>query len=337
MVRVSILLTVALMAIIAGTLPRAATSRQGSVHPVPDSADRAALSSMRTIAVTDAGGPTPGSGVDTAPDHAAFARPFARSLPPSLSAIPIRAAPARLLLQIPPPPLPLPDLPNPFGGLDALDPRAWATDLVDALLTSIGEALIGAMRGFTDWALGLEGGSLNFVTQTPPEGSYASPTVRSLWDYSRAIVNAAFAVIVLWGGLNVMVKEHTRSPYHAAMELLPRLLIGALAANLSLSFARFFIDLNNAVAGGLGEVALPGYDQATPAQEGIAVIVTALAYAVVTLLLVLQMLMRLALVDLLIIPPPSPCSSGSCPRPRAGFAGGRTSSPSPSSSRRSRS
>jgi len=54
-----------------------------------------------------------------------------------------------------------------------------------------------------------------------------------------------FAVIVLWGGLNVMVKEHTRSPYHETMDLLPRLLLGALAANLSLSFARFLIDLNN--------------------------------------------------------------------------------------------
>ena len=157
------------------------------------------------------------------------------------------------------------------------------------------------MRGFTDWALGFEDSSLNFVTRTPAAGTYASPTVRSLWDYARAITNAALAVIVLWGGLNVMVKEHIRSPYHEALELLPRLLLGALAANLSLLFARFLIDLNNAVAGGVGQVGLPGYDQATPSQEGMALIVTALAYGIVSILLILQMLMRLALLDLLII------------------------------------
>jgi hypothetical protein len=223
---------------------------------------------------------------------------------PSLTAsstVPPGQPNSSLQLQPPVPPIPLPDVPNPFDGLDVLNPRTWATDIVNALFTTIGEALIGAMRGFTDWALGLGDSSLNFVTRTPAEGTYASPTVRSLWDYSRAIVNAALAVIVLWGGLNVVVKEHIRSPYHEAMELLPRLLLGALGANLSLTFARFLIDLNNAVAGGVGQVGLPGYDQATPTQEGIALIVTALAYGIVSILLVLQMLMRLALLDLLII------------------------------------
>jgi len=232
---------------------------------------------------------------------AAPARSSDVSLWSSSTAIPPSQVSPSLQLQPPAPPVPLPDLPNPFDGLDALNPRTWASDLVNALLTTIGEALITAMRGFTDWALGFGDSSLNFVTRTPAEGTYASPTVRSLWDYSRAIVNAALAVIVLWGGLNVMVKEHTRSPYHEAMELLPRLLLGALAANLSLSFARFLIDLNNAIAGGVGQVGLPGYDQATPTQEGMALIITALAYGVVSILLVLQMLMRLALLDLLII------------------------------------
>jgi len=98
-----------------------------------------------------------------------------------------------------------------------------------------------------------------------------------------------------------MVKEHTRSPYHDVMELLPRVVLAALAANLTLGFARFLIDANNAISAGVGQTGLPGYDQASPAQEGIAVIITALAYSIVAVLLVLQMLMRLALIDLLII------------------------------------
>ena len=75
----------------------------------------------------------------------------------------------------------------------------------------------------------------------------------------------------MWGGFNIMVKEHTRSPYHEAMELLPRVILAALAANLTLEFARFLIDVNNALRrrGRAGRTC-PGYDQATPSQEGIA-------------------------------------------------------------------
>lgn len=194
-----------------------------------------------------------------------------------------------------------PDPPNPFDVFSSLDPRTWASDIVNAGVTAICKALLEAVRGFLDWAQGFGSSSLNFVTRTPASGTYDSPTVHSLWDLSRALANAALAAIVLWGGFNIIVKEHTRSPYHGAMELLPRLILATLAANLTLEFARFLIDANNAVAGAIGQVGLPGYDQASPAQDGMALIVTALAYAVVGILLVLQMLMRLALIDLLIV------------------------------------
>jgi hypothetical protein len=195
----------------------------------------------------------------------------------------------------------LPDIPNPLDWFNNLDPRKWAGDILNALLTVIGKALLEAIRGFVDWALGIGDSSLNFVTRTPAEGTYGSPTVRSLWDFSRALVNVALAVIVMWGGFNVIVKEHTRSPYHEVMELLPRLILAALAANLTLEFARGLIDANNAIAAAVGQVGLPGYDQASPTQEGIALIFTALAYGIVAILLVLQMLMRLALIDMLIV------------------------------------
>lgn len=204
-------------------------------------------------------------------------------------------------LQVPTPPIPLPDIPNPFDAFDRLNPKSLANDLLNAMLTAIGGALLKAIRGFVDWALGLGDSSLNIITHTPAQGTYQSPTVRSLWDFSRALTNAALALVVMWGGFGVMVKEHTRSPYHDLMELLPRVVLGALGANLTLVFAAFVIDANNAVTAGVGQVGLPGYDQATPTQEGMALIVTALVYGVVAILLVLQMLMRLALIDLLII------------------------------------
>jgi hypothetical protein len=87
----------------------------------------------------------------------------------------------------------LPDIPNPFDWLTNLDPRKWAGDILNAILTTIGKALLEAIRGFVDWALGFDDSSLNFVTRTPAEGTYGSPTVRALWDFSRALVNVALA------------------------------------------------------------------------------------------------------------------------------------------------
>ncbi len=202
--------------------------------------------------------------------------------------------------------LPIPDptdwIPNPLDWLPGgLNPVNWAKDIVNAVFTLIGQAMLEAIRGFVDWALGMGGSSLNFVTRTPAEGTYDSPTVRSLYDFSRAIVNVALAIVVMWGGFNVIIKEHTRSPYHEAMELLPRVILAALAANLTLEFARMLIDINNALAAGVGDVGLPGYDQATPSQEGLALIFTAVAYGIVAILLVFQMLMRLALLAMLIV------------------------------------
>ncbi len=180
--------------------------------------------------------------------------------------------------------------------LGALDPRRWTADLLDAVVTAIGRSLLEALRGFSDWALGLGGSSLNFVTSTPAAGSYESASVRTLWEFTRALANAALALIVMWGGFNVVVKEQIRSPYHGVMELLPRVILGALATNLTLELSRLLIDLNNALGAAVGQVGLPGYDQAGAAQNGIALVVVALAYGVVVLLLVFQMLMRLALI-----------------------------------------
>jgi hypothetical protein len=260
----------------------------------PDTTDRQALAEL-----VFAGAPLTSQSIDAPLSNAPAVLPSSMGLPPG---VPATVSPSVSIPgpQVDPQASPI-DIPNPLDWFDNLDPRKWAGDILNAVLTTIGTALLEAIRGFVDWAMGFGDSSLNFVTRTPAEGTYASPTVRSLWDFSRALVNVALAVIVMWGGFNVMVKEHTRSPYHEAMELLPRVILAALAANLTLEFARFLIDTNNAFSAAVGQVGLPGYDQATPTQEGIALIFTALAYGMVAILLVFQMLMRLALIDMLIV------------------------------------
>jgi len=292
--------TTVAVALVVGTLAVAPAHAEE-----PDTTDRQALAELvfagAPLAAQSVGAPASAA-------HATASAP-APALPSSIgsppAALPAAVSPSGSVLgpQTGPQvnPVDLPDIPNPLDWFSNLDPRKWAGDILNAVLTTIGTALLEAIRGFVDWALGFGDSSLNFVTRTPAEGTYASPTVRSLWDFSRALVNVALAVIVMWGGFNVMVKEHTRSPYHEAMELLPRVILAALAANLTLEFARFLIDTNNAFSAAVGQVGLPGYDQATPNQEGIALIFTALAYGMVAILLVFQMLMRLALIDMLIV------------------------------------
>lgn len=194
-----------------------------------------------------------------------------------------------------------PQIPNPLDLLPSLDPRDWAGDLLDAVITMLGRAILEAVRGFTDWALGMGDSSLNFVTRTPPEGTYESETVRALWELTRALAMGALAVLVMWGGLNIVLKEHIRAPYHSVMELLPRIALAALAASLTLEFATLLIDLNNAFTAAIGAEGLPGYDEAGIEQDGLALVIVAIAYAVVALLLAFQMLMRLALLNVLIV------------------------------------
>ena len=216
---------------------------------------------------------------------------------------PVASAPPRAPAADPgaPPPVGFPEIPNPLDLAEGLDPRVLAAGIVEALVTIVGVAVVEALRHFTDWALGLGGSSLNFVTRTPPAGSYASETVRDLWGLSRTIANLSLAVVVMWGGFNVMLRRHTGGAYDGVMELLPRVALAALAANLSLEVARVLVDLNNALCASVGEVGLPGYESAHAAQEGVAMILVAVSYAVVALLLVFQMLTRLALLDLLIV------------------------------------
>jgi len=179
-----------------------------------------------------------------------------------------------------------------------------------AALTAALSGLVSALQGVLNWASGLGASSFNFITRTPPEGSYQSASVVTLWTWVVGVADAALALLTLWGGYNVIVRHALGARYASAMELLPRLALAALAANLSLLFSSFFVDLNNALCAGVGQVSLPGYSAMTTvtnaqsAAQDVAGLLLALIYGVVGLLLVLQMLLRLALLDLLIVAAP---------------------------------
>jgi len=178
------------------------------------------------------------------------------------------------------------------------DPKQWAADVFSQVLVTLLRGLADALRNVIT---GVMGSSLNFITQTPAAGSYASPTVLALWGVVRGIANAGLVLVVVWGGFNVIVRQQTGATYHDVMELLPRLMLGAVLVNTSLWWAQFAIDVNNALCQAIGQSSLPAWDRADTASQLLMNVIAALIYLVTSLILVLQMLMRLALIDMLLV------------------------------------
>jgi hypothetical protein len=151
--------------------------------------------------------------------------------------------------------------------------------------------------------------SLNFITQTPPAGTYANATVMQFTTWSVGVVDAAVAVFIVIAGYNLMIARQIGARYHDVMEVLPRIAMAVLAANLSLFFIRFFIDLENALCQGVTDLfgltfltnTIVGLFQGNLVSAGLLVFLLAMVLGVMNLLLAGQMLLRLALLVLLIV------------------------------------
>lgn len=186
-------------------------------------------------------------------------------------------------------------------GISLPDPKQWAGDVFNQVLVNLLNGIANAVREIVSSVLG---SSLNFITQTPPAGSYASPTVVALWNIVRGIADAALLLVALGGGFNLILREHVNQADHGAMELFPRLALGALLVNTSLSWGQLAIDANNALCSAIGGASLPAWQKADPTTQVLVDLIGALIYLVTSLLLLLQMLMRLALVDVLLVVAP---------------------------------
>jgi len=184
------------------------------------------------------------------------------------------------------------------------NPTQWVEQVLATALTAFFTGVLAALTSILNWAQGVGGSAFNFITRTPPEGTYNSASVVTLWKWVVGVADAALAILLMWGGYAALSREALGTRALGAMQLLPRLGLAALAANLSLLFASSFIDVGNALCDGVGQVGLPGYSAATGAQQALATIVLAVVYCVVGFLLIAQMLLRLALLDVLIVTAP---------------------------------
>ena len=125
-----------------------------------------------------------------------------------------------------------------------------------------------------------------------------------------AITSGALVVILGWMGLSFIVAEHLGRPQAGWREMVPRLVLGLVAAASSLWWCALVLDVSGFVAASLDVTAgdllrstlrtlLTGV-QAGSVGMGLLLAVLYLVYGFFVLYVIVQMVLRLALIDLLL-------------------------------------
>ena len=154
----------------------------------------------------------------------------------------------------------------------------------------------------------------DIITGTPAGLTYEHALVQQAWLVVWIITSAALALIIGWIGLSLILEEPLGGRGSSWRELIPRLLLGLVAAAASLWWCALVIDLAHAVSGFIAAslnvtpadlLLAPVNTLLTAVKSGSVGIVLLLAfiyliYAVFCFYLLLQMVLRLALIDLLL-------------------------------------
>lgn len=190
--------------------------------------------------------------------------------------------------------------PRAAGNGFSLDPKDWVIAALGAAFNWIFSSLTSAFTDLLKQAL-----DLDFLVLTPPGDTYQNAVVLSFWKALVGVADAALALIAVWAGYNSIARDAIGARYHDAMQMLPRIALGALAVNLSLLFSQTLIDTNNALCGVVsGPFAKILSLLQLNASSGVALFILLLAFGMVTLFLVAQMVVRLAMLNLLIVTAP---------------------------------
>ena len=154
----------------------------------------------------------------------------------------------------------------------------------------------------------------DILTGTPPELTYLHPLVREAWMVVWAIASGALIVILGWMGLSFIMAEHLGTRQAGWREMVPRLVLGLVAAATSLWWCALVIDVADAVSGfiaaSLGVTAgdllraslktLLTAVQAGSVGMAILMAILYLIYGFFVLYVIVQMILRLALIDILL-------------------------------------
>ena len=154
----------------------------------------------------------------------------------------------------------------------------------------------------------------DILTGTPPELTYSHELVRQAWSVVWVITTGALVVILGWMGLTFIMSEHVGIRQAGWREMVPRLLLGLVAAASSLWWCALVIDVADAVSGFIavfldvtpGDLLRAPLDtflfaiQAGSVGMGLLMALLYLVYGFFVLYVLVQMVLRLALIDILL-------------------------------------
>ena len=154
----------------------------------------------------------------------------------------------------------------------------------------------------------------DILTGTPEHLTYGHEIVRQAWMVVWAVTSGALVVILGWMGLTLVMSEHLGRQQAGWREMVPRLVLGLVAAASSLWWCALVLDVADAVSGfvatSLGVTAgdmlrstlktLLTAVQAGSVGMALLLAVLYLVYGFFVLYVIVQMVLRLALIDVLL-------------------------------------
>ena len=192
----------------------------------------------------------------------------------------------------------------PLGPSMCVDPVYWIVHGVVGMFNWVINWMIALFAGFLQ---GLVANDLLF--DTPTAVTTQNQAVQTLFTDMQVVADAAFALIILIAGFNLIVGTQVGMRQTEAKELLPRLLLGAAGANLAFWLISQAVDGTNtfmhAVAVAPFAFFVPNLSNLPPGTNvlfiGFFGALGIIVYLVLFLFLVFQIFTRLALLDFLII------------------------------------
>ena len=154
----------------------------------------------------------------------------------------------------------------------------------------------------------------DILTGTPPDLTYGHWLVQDAWLAVWAVTSAALMVILGWMGLSLIISEHLGRSQAGWREMVPRLVLGLVAAASSLWWCALVLDVADAVSGFIafsldvtpGDMLRSTLETLLTAVEagsvGMGLLLAALylVYGFFVLYVIVQMVLRLALIDILL-------------------------------------
>ena len=154
----------------------------------------------------------------------------------------------------------------------------------------------------------------DILTGTPADLTYAHHLVQHAWMVVWAITSGALVVILGWMGLSLIVSEHLGRQQAGWREMVPRLVLGLVAAASSLWWCALVLDVADAVSGFIAvslNVTAGDMLRSTlrtlltavnAGSVGMALLLAVLylVYGFFVLYVIVQMVLRLALIDILL-------------------------------------